>query len=171
MAIFIQLFIISVSLSLDALSVSVAQGIKTQKAKLYDAIKIATFFGIFQAGMPLIGWFIGLSVKDTIAKYDHWVAFILLTGIGLKMIKESFQSDKEKGRNLLNNKILFFLAIATSIDALIVGFTFRFINIPLLVSVAHIGIVTFVLCFVGFLFGKKLAAFLKERLKLLGDSR
>jgi putative Mn2+ efflux pump MntP len=100
----IQLLIISISLSLDALSVSVAGGIKTQKSKVKDALKVAFFFGIFQAIMPLIGYFIGKNLESIISSIDHWVAFFLLFIIGLKMIIEAFQNKEEKEKiNILNN--------------------------------------------------------------------
>ncbi len=169
MASFVQLFIISISLALDALSVSVAGGIKTQKAKIADAIKVATFFGGFQAGMPLIGWYIGVHLEKFISAVDHWVGFLLLLGIGIKMIKEALEEKEEKEKiQILNNKTLLVLAIATSIDALIVGVTLGFIKIPLILSVVCIGIVTFVLSFIGFLFGKKLGAFFEGKVEIIG---
>jgi manganese efflux pump family protein len=165
----IQLLVISISLALDALSVSVAGGIKTQKAKASDAFKIAVFFGGFQLIMPLIGWSIGVSLQNIFANIDHWVAFFLLLIIGVKMITESFQNKKEKEKlNILKTKTLFFLAIATSIDALIVGVTLDYIRMPLLLSVVCIGVITFILSFIGFLFGKKLGTFFEGKIEILG---
>lgn len=169
MSLFIQLIIISISLALDALSVSVAGGIQTKKAKLKDALKVATYFGGFQAGMPLIGWVIGVKLQSFISSFDHWIAFILLAGIGLKMIKDAMQAkDENEKMQILNNRVLFLLAIATSIDALIVGITLGFIKIPLLLSVACIGLITFILSLFGFLFGKKLGSFFEGKIEMIG---
>lgn len=165
----IQIIIIAISLSLDAVSVSVSSGIRSQKAKVLQAFKLASFFGIFQAGMPIIGWYLGEILQNLIASYAHWIAFVLLFLIGIKMIKESFDdtSEKEKLR-IFELKTLLLLSIATSIDALIVGITLAVIEIPLLISVSIIGIVTFVLCFLGFLFGKKLGSFFEGKIEIVG---
>jgi putative Mn2+ efflux pump MntP len=165
----IQLLIISFSLALDALSVSVAGGIKTRKAKASDAFKIAIFFGGFQLIMPIIGWFIGVNLQGIIFNMGHLVAFSLLSIIGIKMIKEAFQDKKEREKvNMLNTKTLFLFAIATSIDALIVGVTLDFIKVPLLLSVICIGAITFMLSFAGFLFGRKLGTFFEGKVEVLG---
>lgn len=165
----ISIFIIAVSLALDAFSVSVAYGIKNKHPNINLAIKAAAFFGIFQALMPLIGWFIGTSLQSFISSLTPWIACILLTIVGGKMIQEAFEkSDEKESINLLNNKTLFMLAIATSIDALAVGITLGLIQLPLLLSVSIIGIVTFLLCFAGFLLGKKLGSFFEGKVEILG---
>lgn len=165
----ISILIIAVSLALDALSVSVAGGIKMQKARTNDALKIAAFFGVFQGGMPLLGWLIGRSFSGVITEYSNWVAFVLLTAIGLKMIQEALKDTSEKESiNILSNKTLFALAVATSIDALIVGITLAYIDLPLLASSLVIGIVTFILSFLGFIFGKKLGTFFEGKVEIIG---
>lgn len=165
----ISIFVIAVSLALDSLSVSVAGGIKAKKAAIRDAIKVALFFGVFQGAMPLIGWFVGSVFRDFVADVSNWIAFILLVGIGLKMIKESFGEEEElEKKNILDTKTLMLLAVATSIDALVVGVTLNLIDIPLVVSVAIIGVVTFVLSLLGFLFGKKLGSFFEGKVEIIG---
>ncbi len=161
------ILLISLSLAMDAFSVSVTGGIKSQGAKMAQAIKVAAFFGVFQAFMPVLGWLIGEAMKGYIAGIDHWIAFILLGGIGLKMIQEARSKSPDK-KDILNIKTLLLLAIATSIDALIIGITLNLLNIPFLVSIATIGITTFILCFFGFLFGKKLGGLFGRKIEILG---
>lgn len=169
MASLIEILIISVSLALDAVSVSIAGGLKSQQSKTIHAIKVAAFFGVFQAVMPLIGWYIGEMAKNLIQAVDHWVAFGLLTAIGIKMIHESLHNEENaEKKDILNNKTLIILSIATSIDALIVGVTIGLLQIPLLVSVSTIGIVTFILCFLGFIFGKQIGTLFGKRIEILG---
>ncbi len=168
MASFFQIIIISVSLAMDSLSVSVAGGFKAKKTSVIDAIKVAAFFGGFQAGMPLIGWAIGEIVSSYITHFSHWIAFGLLSIIGIKMIKESFEQEEGSSTNILTNRTLILLSIATSIDALIVGITLGLLELPLLLSITVIGIITFILCFFGFLFGKQLAKIFGKRIEIFG---
>lgn len=166
---FFEIFLISISLALDSLAVSIAGGAQAQKSKIIHAVKVAAFFGVFQAAMPLLGWLIGEMLKDEIVAIDHWVAFVLLAGIGIKMIHESVTaSPNDKKRNLLNTKTLIMLSIATSIDAFVVGITLGLLTIPLLLSISIIGIVTFILCFFGFLFGNRLGKLFGKRIEILG---
>lgn len=153
---------------MDAVSVSVASGVRSKHADLRHALKVGLFFGGFQAGMPLIGWAVGSLFSGIIDQYSNWVGFVLLTIIGLKMIQESFGDAEDNGKNLLNTKTLIALSVATSIDALIVGVTLHLIDVPLLIAVAVIGIVTFILSALGFLFGKKLGTFFQGKIEIVG---
>lgn len=168
MTAYINILIIAVSLALDAVSVSVASGVKAKHATIRDALKIAFFFGVFQAVMPLIGWGIGTLFEDIIASYSNWIAFILLTLVGFNMIHDALKNEEEHQKNILNTKILLALAVATSIDALVVGVTLDLIDVPLLLSVGIIGVVTFILSFLGFLFGKKLGTFFQGKVEVIG---
>lgn len=163
----LQIFLISISLSLDALSVSIAGGIKSQSSRILHALKVATFFGAFQAVMPVIGWFIGEALESFIGGIDHWIAFGLLAIIGTKMIYEAFSSEEER-KSFLETKTLILLSIATSIDALVVGITLSLIQIPFILSISIIGLVTFIICFLGFLFGEKLGSRFGKRIEILG---
>lgn len=167
MVVVFQILLMSFSLAMDAFSVSIVGGMKSQTAKIVQALKVAVFFGTFQAVMPLIGWSIGEATKSFIDAVDHWVAFILLGIIGIKMIHEA-SSDNDEKKNILNTRTLLMLAIATSIDALIVGITLSFFNIPLFISVGAIGIVTFILSFIGFLFGRQIGVLFGRRVEILG---
>jgi manganese efflux pump family protein len=168
MTAFVQIMIISVSLAMDAFSVSIAGGIKSQRAKILHAIKVAAFFGVFQASMPFLGWFLGELMKDFIAAFSHWIAFILLSIIGIKMIREALDQDENEKKNLLDTKTLIFLSIATSIDAFIVGISLNLLTLPFFVSVMTIGVVTFILSFVGFLFGKKIGTLFGKNVEIFG---
>jgi putative Mn2+ efflux pump MntP len=168
MAGLLSLVIIACSVALDALSVSVAGGLKTRQATLKDALKVAGMFGFFQAIMPLIGWGIGAALQSTVAHFSNVAACILLSALGLKMLYEAFSEGPGKGVHILETKTLLLLAIATSIDALVVGISLNLIDLPLLLSVFIIGIVTFVLSLIGFLFGKKLGHFFEDKVEVIG---
>lgn len=168
MSAFINIFLIAFSLALDSLSVSIAGGMRSQKSKATHALKIAFFFGIFQAGMPILGWMLGELLLDTLTIAGPWIAFVLLGAIGLKMIYESIHEAHESKKDILDTKTLTALAIATSIDALVIGVTLPLLQIPFPLAILTIGLVTFVLCFLGFLFGKKLGTAFGKRVEIIG---
>jgi putative Mn2+ efflux pump MntP len=164
----IQILLISVSLAMDAVSVSIAGGTKAQNSKLAHAFKVAAFFGVFQAIMPIIGWAMGEALQGFISTINYWIAFTLLGAIGIKMIHEALQDEPTEKRNILDTKTLFVLAIATSIDALVVGVTLNVLQVPFVVSILTIGVVTFILSFVGFLFGKQLGVVFGKKIEIFG---
>ena len=148
MAIFIELFLMGVGLSMDAFAVSICKGLGMRKVNKKQALVIGLFFGGFQALMPFVGWLLGSQFEKYITSIDHWIAFILLGIIGGKMIVESVKPDKEdvevKEMDApLDIKEMFVLAVATSIDALAVGITFAFLDYPIVEAIAIIGITTF----------------------------
>ena len=155
----IELLLTGVGLAMDAFAVSVCKGLSMKKINYGHAFMIALFFGVFQGMMPFLGWALGTQFKDYIVSVDHWIAFVLLAIIGGKMLKEAFESGKEDEEKAeddggkLNYKELFLLAIATSIDALAVGVTFAFLNVNIYLAIAIIGVVTFLLSFVGVVIG------------------
>jgi len=157
------------SLAMDCFAVSIAGGTLVKKPQLKNALKIGAFFGIFQAVMPLIGWGVSYSFKTLIADFDHWVAFGLLSAIGIKMIVESFKKDEDKkNKDILNNHILILLAFATSIDALVVGLSLSILKISLLYSVMIIGFFAFALSVMGYFIGNKAGSFLKNKVEIIG---
>ncbi|MBI2338323.1 manganese efflux pump [Candidatus Daviesbacteria bacterium] len=170
MAGFFQILLISFGLAMDSFSASIAGGMKSQKAKISLTFKVALFFGTFQAVMPVGGWLVGELLDNFITSVDHWVAFILLGGIGIKMIHEALSNHEKEIKTVLNTKTLFMLSLATSIDAFIVGITLRLINLPFFISVTTIGIVTFSLSFVGFLTGRKIGVLLGKKVEILGGA-
>lgn len=130
-------------------------------------LKLGSFSGFFQAFMPLVGWFCSLKFSNYIKSYDHWVAFILLLIIGLKMIYET-TTDEDNNFNPLNNKILLLLAIATSIDALAVGVSFACLKVAILPSVMIIGWTTFILSAPGVFIGKTGGNLLQNKAQIIG---
>lgn len=156
---FFDLFVIGVGLSMDAFAVAVCKGLSLQKLSWSKAALVGAYFGAFQAGMPLLGYLLGTSFKNFITAIDHWIAFILLTVIGLNMIKESRNKDETGIDDDLSVKTMVLLAISTSIDALAVGCSFAFLNVNIFQAVTIIGITTFVLSmagvYIGHLFGMR----------------
>lgn len=129
---------------------------------------IALYFGIFQALMPVFGYFLGSSLSTFVQRLDHWIAFVLLAIIGGNMIKDSVDDEEEKRNDKLDFKTMIVLAIATSIDALAVGITFAFFEVNILLAISLIGIITFVLSFLGVLIGNKFGNKLQNKAELIG---
>jgi len=159
---------------MDAFAVSVCKGLGMNKVSYKCAIVIAAFFGIFQAGMPLLGWLAGTRYEQYIEGIDHWVAFSLLVLIGGKMLYEAVKKEDIHETTLaheesLNIKELFFLAVATSIDALAVGITFSLLpNTNIFHAVIIIGTVTFFLSLAGIFAGNKFGSKYKSRAEIAG---
>lgn len=163
----ITIIVIAIGLAMDSFSVSVPSGMAIKHLRVSNTLKIAIFFGAFQAIMPLIGWLSGLSLRSFISEVDHWVAFGLLSLIGCKMIYESFKKTGRKEINPLNVYVLLLLSIATSIDALAVGISFAFLRISIVAPII-IGIITFLLSFISVFVGKKFGGFFENKIRILG---
>lgn len=179
----IELFIIAVGLSMDAFAVAICKGLSLKKVSLKQCIKVGLYFGGFQGGMPLIGFILGVQFKDYITSIDHWIAFVLLSIIGINMIRESRAEDNEDsivdlteaavcedGSEALSFKNMIMLAIATSIDALAVGVTFAFLQVDIVPAVSFIGIVTFVLSMIGVKVGNIFGAKFKSKSEFIGGT-
>lgn len=183
----ITIILTAFALAMDAFAVSITKGMTLKKLTKGTAIKIALFFGVFQAAMPLIGWILGISFQSYIKAIDHWIALILLSILGGKMIYEFYEGRKEKkleedaesevsstleseGNKIydISNKELTTLAIATSIDALAIGISFAFLNVNIISSSLIIGIITFMLCFIGVITGRKVGGVFKDYAELIG---
>lgn len=165
----ITIAIIAVGLAMDAFAISIISGTAYKQLRIKYILRIAVFFGGFQALMPLIGYLAGLSVKQYIAAYDHWVAFGLLVGVGSKMIYESFEmKPAKKCFDPTNMVVLLVLSVATSIDALAIGVTLSLITNSILVAVIIIGAVTFVLSYTGVLVGKRFGHFFESKIEAVG---
>jgi putative Mn2+ efflux pump MntP len=163
----IQIVIIALGLSMDALSVSVAIGTKTQRRSIGEATRISLFFGGFQAAMPLIGFVIGNSLRDHLGDSAKWIAAALLIIVAIKMIKDAM-SDNEKNDKILTLSVLTVLGIATSIDALVIGTTIGLTHLPIFMSVILIGCITFVLCILGYLLGNILRKLGGDKFEYVG---
>jgi len=165
----LTIILIAIGLSFDTFAVSVSSGLILKKIDFFNATKIAITLAVFQAAMPVIGWLVGSGIKNYVEDFDHWVAFGILSLLGGKMIYESFKTHPDdRSFNPLDIKVMIGMAIATSIDALIVGFSFALLNYKILVSVGIIGIVTYVVAMLGMLFGKKIGAKTGRRMEVLG---
>ncbi len=165
----ITIIVIAVGLAMDAFVVSIVSGSAYKQLHVKHALRMALFFGAFQAFMPLIGSLAGLSLKDYIADYDHWVAFALLAAVGGKMIYESFKIKSiEDNPDPSNIFVLLVLSIATSIDALAIGITLSLIISSVTLAVIIIGLITFALSYAGVLIGKKFGHFFENRIEALG---
>lgn len=163
-----EIVFIGIGLAMDAFAVSVCKGLSMKKIDWEKVMIIAIYFGIFQALMPVIGYFLGSSFSEFVVKVDHWIAFILLAIIGGNMIKESSDDEIEKRNDKVDFKTMIILAIATSIDALAVGITFAFFEVNLIFAVSVIGLITLVLSFFGVLIGNKFGDKLQNKAELTG---
>lgn len=168
---FLELFVISVGLSMDAFAVAICKGLCMRKINYKNAIIIGCFFGGFQGIMPLIGYFLGIQFKDSITSFDHWIAFVLLSLIGINMIRESLNKDEISCEVIdasLNLKNMTVLSFATSIDALAIGVTFAFLQVNIISAVSVIGITTFILSIVGVIIGNLFGTKFKSKAELAG---
>ena len=150
-----EILVIAIGLAMDAFAVAICKGLSMKKMNWKNAIIIALYFGVFQAVMPIIGYLLGITFSDFVKSIDHWIAFILLSVIGVNMIKESTDDEIDKRNDKTDFKTMILLAIATSIDALAIGVTFSLFEINIVFSVAIIGIITFLLSILGVKIGNK----------------
>ena len=167
------LFITAIGLSMDAFAVAVCKGLAVKKAGIKQMALAGLWFGGFQALMPAIGYFFGSTLKAYVEKFDHWIAFILLGAIGANMIREALSKDKdcdcESSSASMGIKEMFTLAVATSIDALIVGVGYAFLpDVNIGAAVGFIGVITFVLSAVGIKVGNIFGLKFKSKAELAG---
>ena len=161
-------FFMAVGLSMDAFAASVADGSRAPRLRRRRALSLALTFGLFQALMPLIGWAVGVGFKDFVSSADHWIAFGLLGLVGGKMIYADLRGASEPGPPPRSGvTTLLVLAVATSIDALAVGFSLTFLE-SILLPVLVVGLVTFVVCFAGVHLGHKYSRIGKGRAQMVG---
>lgn len=166
---FVELLLLAVGLSMDAFAVSVCKGLAMPKASLKAGAVCGSWFGGFQALMPLIGFYLGTLFADAIEAFDHWVAFGLLAVIGINMLKEAFGGEEEQGDADLSVKTMFVMAVATSIDALAVGISLAMAgNVNIFAAVLLIGITTFVLSAMGVKLGGVFGARYEKRAQIAG---
>lgn len=165
-----SVFMIGVGLAMDACAVSFAKGMCLKKNIGKYAMILGLAFGLFQAGMPLLGWWIGTYFESLITSIDHWIAFLLLGFIGLNMIREAKENDGECKVMVseIASKDILILAIATSIDALAVGISFAFLQVEILPAIALIGITTFVISFGAVVLGNRIGGMVGKYAEILG---
>ena len=163
-----EILFMSVGLGMDAFAVSICKGLSMIKVKWKNAIVIALYFGIFQAMMPFIGYIIGTNFSEAVSSIDHWIAFILLSVIGINMIIETFKKEDSKEDSSISFSNMIILAIATSIDALAVGFTFAFLKVNIYEPIISIGIINFILSAMGVKIGNMFGEKYKGKSQILG---
>ncbi len=164
---------LALGLAADACAISLSGGLTIRHIKIYKAIKIALFFGTFQAIMPLIGWLSGLSIRGFLAQFDSWIVFIILSYLGGKMIYESFAEDdnnKKTKFNILDTYTLIALSVATSIDALAAGLGLSIFKNSILMIAATIGFITFILSFIGVYIGHFCGDLFKSKIEIIGGA-
>ncbi len=161
---------IGIGLAMDAFAVSLASGAILKEVRFRHAFRIAFAFGLFQAAMPLLGGAVGMAIGARIGSFDHWVAFGVLAVIGGKMIYEAgfIAREEKKTHNPLDLRILLVLAVATSLDALAVGFSLSVLATDIYRAAAVIGLVTFAICFAGVLIGDRIGHLCEDKVEILG---
>ena len=167
----VMMIMIAVALAMDAFAVSVASGVVIKTNRIRKALLIAASFGFFQFFMPLLGWLAGVYCKKfaIINIIDHWIAFVLLSVVGVKMIYEAFKIEEiEQKTDPTNIYVLFVLSVATSIDALAAGLSFAVLDMSIMAPVLIIGGVTFILSFLGVIAGMRLGHFVESKIEAAG---
>lgn len=173
MLMFIELFLLGIGLAMDAFAVSVCKGLGMRRLNKKQTFIIGLYFGGFQALMPLVGWLLGSQFQKYITRIDHWIAFILLSFIGGKMMIEAIREwNEEETVDVmdapLDHKNMLVLAVATSIDALAVGITFAFLDTPIIEAITIIGITTMVISIIGVVVGNFFGSRYKSKAEFIG---
>ena len=165
----ITIFILSIGLGIDAFSVAIGIGAANTKRSWSPMLRLAAAFGLFQFAMPIAGWLAGQTVVDIISDYDHWIAFALMAYVGGKMIWEGCKNQREEEKaDSTRGLPLLLLSIATSIDALAVGFSFSILKVPIVFPATIIGIVCFLMTVIGMMFGKVLEKIFGKKVEIFG---
>ena len=164
----IEILLISIGLAMDAFAVSVCKGLAMKKMSWKKAIIIGLYFGAFQAIMPTIGFSLGTTFERFITNVDHWIAFILLVGIGINMVKEAFNKESENRNDNVDMKTMLVLSIATSIDALAIGITFACLKIHIVMPVITIGLITFIISVIGVKIGNQFGDKYGKKAEIMG---
>lgn len=170
-----SIFVLALGLAADATAVSATRGMALPIVQLRHVLLVAGLFGGFQALMPLLGWALGARFGQHLQAWDHWIVFVLLGGIGLKMLWEARggrEDEEEAPRSVdpLAGKVMLALAVATSIDALGVGFTLPMLNAPFLWSLLTIGVTTAVSSAIALCAGRRLGPLLGARIEMFGGA-
>ena len=166
---FWEILLLAVGVSMDAFAVSIGKGLAAKRASWREALTVGLWFGGFQALMPVIGYYLGISFADLVTRIDHWIAFGLLLFIGGNMIREALKSKDDKpADSSFGFKTMLVLAVATSIDALALGISFAFLGTDIWRAVLIIGLTTSAFSAVGLLIGKKVGTRFHSGAEILG---
>ena len=164
----IAIFILALGLSMDAFAVAVVKGLDLKKVTLRGALIVGLYFGVFQALMPLIGYFAATQFSDSIASIGYWVAFALLSILGARMIWKGFKGGPANRETSFGPKRMIPLALAVGIDAMAVGVSFAFMEVDVLVAVLIIGAVTLLMSMVGVKLGHVFGEKIGSKAELIG---
>ena len=167
---FIALAGIAIALAMDAFAVALAAGLTLPKLTKRHLFRFGFHFGLFQALMPILGWLAGISVREKIEAYDHWVAFTLLFLVGAKMLKDAFsdEADEETYKDPTRGLSLVMLSIATSIDALAIGLSLAVLGVTIWTPALFIGLTASILTLIGMLLGRRLGQAWGTRVEVFG---
>ncbi len=164
----ISIIIIAIGLSMDSFAVSVTNGLIIRDLNAKRILTISFSLTIFQALMPLIGWFAGIGIEKYINEFGHWIAFSLLSFIGLKMIYDGLKKNEIVKDNELKILTLIGQSFATSIDAFVVGVSFALLNLSIVIPMLIIGLITFIVSIIGLLLGKYLVERIGKKVEIFG---
>ena len=164
----LEMIFLGFALAMDATAVSIGKGLSLDRVRPTHAINAGAWFGGFQALMPIIGYFFGVSFSGFVASVDHWICFALLLLIGSNMIREALSGDDEELDDNFSPRTMFLMALATSIDALVVGVTLAFAQANIWLAATIIGVVTFVLSFSGLYLGRVIGSKFGSKAGVLG---
>jgi len=166
----IEFILLSIALAMDAFAIAICIGLAWPKFHLKKALIVGLYFGIFQAGMPFIGYVAAGRFYDHVAAFDHWIAFGLLSLLGINMIHGALKDDFESDANTASLRpfTMLPLALATSIDALAVGVSFVFLEVNIVAAAAFIGVTTFIVSAFGVKIGHAFGAQHKKKATIMG---
>ena len=166
---FLNIVALAIALAMDAFAVAIATGVRLKRVSFRQFFRLAWHFGLFQAMMPVIGWAAGLTVRESIERYDHWIAFALLSFVGVNMIREAFklEEDAREKHDPTRGMTLVMLSVATSIDALAVGLTISMLQVAIWLPALVIGLVAGAFTIMGLYLGKSVGS--AERLSPIAE--
>ena len=164
-----EIFLMALSMAMDALAVCLVAGSLRQASGLRPAFRLSFHFGLFQFIMPVLGWLAGANIERYIESYDHWVAFALLAFVGGRMIRSGFSKQEEAQRaNPSRGWTLVMLSIAVSIDALAIGFSIGMMKVSIWYPAVVIGVVTGLMSWLGLRLGNRLGEKFGKRMEIIG---
>lgn len=167
----IEVLLLSVALATDSMTVSIVNGIKYKNYGKKEMFLSSFSFGLFQGLMPLLGYLVFYPILSYVEKVDHWIVLIVLSIIGINMIKEAFNKEEvDEKSSEFSFKILLAESIATSIDALSTGIALPTFSLNIYLSCFLIFIITFVICLIAHHLGKKVSLILKDKAPILGGT-
>jgi putative Mn2+ efflux pump MntP len=165
----LEVLLIAISMSMDAFAVCLGAGAQSRTGGARPVFRLAFHFGFFQFLMPVIGWFAGTTVVHYISAYDHWVAFGLLAFVGIRMIRSGFETgEREQKNDPSRGWTLVLLALATSIDALAIGFSLALVGVTIWYPAVVIGVVTGLVSWLGIFLGNRLGQKFGKRMEIIG---